>query len=129
MSELDQRLDKVKDQLTRVQVAWLDPVDWSDQALYGFYCLENAVVAVAEHLQIEWKPTHRSRVEIAKELHVKHGLSDVSDLLIDLNSLRFSEAYGEAPPAGDLDPEQVAATIESYVGEIREFIAGGEISD
>lgn len=36
------KLELAREQLARVQVAALDPVDWSDLALYVFYALENA---------------------------------------------------------------------------------------
>jgi hypothetical protein len=98
-----------------VQVAWLDPVDWSDLSLYAFLALENAVVAAADSLGISWERTHPSKVAAAQILYAKHGLPDIADLLVELNSLRKAEAYGEVRPSQYLEPEEVAVQVEGYV--------------
>jgi hypothetical protein len=114
MQEPD-KLRKAREQLARVQVAWTEPVDWSDLAIYAFYALENAVVAASDHFGIEWKLTHPSKVEAARELHQGHGLPDIGDLLTELNTLRKSEAYGEVQPSETLGPEDVAIAVEEYI--------------
>jgi hypothetical protein len=108
-------MELAKEQLARVQVAWLDPVDWSDLALYGFYAVENAVTACADHFGVPWTRTHPRKVAAARILAEQHGLPDVSALLEELNSLRKDEAYGEAPPDLDRDPEAIAVEIERFV--------------
>ena len=115
-----QKLFLAREQLTRVQVAWTDPVDWSDLTIYAFYALENAVVAAADHLGVEWKQTHPSKVEAARELHEAHGLPDIADLLTELNTLRKSEAYGEVRPSETHDAEDIAIQVEEYI----EAVAG-----
>jgi hypothetical protein len=89
--------------LERVQSAWDDPTDWDDLALYGFYCLEGKKAAVAG------------------ELHRKHGLPDIEQLLRDLNDARKSAAYGDIP-APDLNAEHVASEIETYVDAVAELV-------
>ena len=42
------RLELAREQLNRVQVAAIDPVDWSDLCIYGFHAVENAVVVRPE---------------------------------------------------------------------------------
>jgi hypothetical protein len=119
-----ERLALAKDQLARVQVASFDPVDWSDLSMYGLYCLENAVIATADHLSISWQRTHPSKVGVAQVLHERHGLPDVTDLLQELNELRKSEAYGEVHPSPDMEPEQVAIDLEYFVDAAARLIEG-----
>lgn len=109
------KLRLARDQLDRVQVAWLEPVDWSDLAMYGFYALENAVVAAADHFGVQWKPNHPSKVDAARLLAEQHGLPDVASLLLELNTLRKSEAYGEMPSSRTWSAEDIAIEVEQYV--------------
>jgi len=109
------KLRLARDQLDRVQVAWLEPVDWSDLAMYGFYALENAVVAAADHFGVQWKPNHPSKVDAARLLAEQHGLPDVASLLLELNTLRKSEAYGEMPSSRTRSAEDIAIEVEQYV--------------
>jgi hypothetical protein len=109
-----------KAHLTRVQAAW-DPPDWSDLALYGFYCLENAVVAAALHASISFQKTHPSKVAAARQLTAANQLPDIAGLLIDLNDARKSVAYGDVAPP-QLDPEDVATEIEAYVEAVEDFL-------
>lgn len=108
-------LRKAREQLARVQVAWTEPVDWSDLAIYAFYALENAVVTAADHFQIAWKLTHPSKVEATRKLHQEHDLPDIADLLTELNTLRKSEDYGEVQPSRTLSPEDIAIAVEEYI--------------
>lgn len=112
------KLRLARQQLARVQVASQDPVDWSDLALYGFYALENAVVAAADHLGVKWQTTHPSKVAAASELHSKHGLPDVSRLLTQLNTLRKSEAYGEVAPPPSMTATDVATQVENFIDSV-----------
>ena len=57
----------------------------------------------------------------AKQLHREHGLDDVSDLLDDLNETRKSESYGDIE-APELDAEDTAMRIESYVEAVRKLL-------
>lgn len=114
MQEPD-RLKKAREQLARVQAAWIDPVDWSDLAIYGFYALENAVVAAAEHFGLPWQRTHPSKVAVAQVLNQSHGLPDIADLLTELNLLRKSQAYGEMRQSEDFHAADIALTVEEYV--------------
>lgn len=109
--------------LEKVRYAWDEPTDWADLSLYGFYALEAAVDAACRHLEIASKRTHSNRVEAAKALCIKHGLVDVSDLILDLNTARKSEAYGDVV-APDLDAEDVANEIEEYIESVARLIEG-----
>lgn len=105
-------LDVARKHLAKVQIAWLDPIDWTDLAIFGFLTLENSVVAAAEAYGIPWQPTHPSKVEVAKALHSTHGLPDIADLLLTLGSARLSEAYGDVPMPEGLDAEGIALRVE-----------------
>lgn len=107
------KLELAREQLVRVQSACIEPIDWLELAIFGFYALENAVVAAADHIGLPWKPTHPSKVEVARLLTEHHGLPDVGDLLIELNDLRKSEAYGEVLAPTALNPEDIASTSKS----------------
>jgi hypothetical protein len=112
------KLKLAREQLARVQVAWFDPTDWSDLALYAFYALENAVATAADHFGVPWKLTHPSKVEAARTLANQHGLPDVSHLLVELNSLRKSEAYGETPSSRTYSAEDIAVAVEEYIDSV-----------
>lgn len=56
-------------------------------------------------------------------LHEKHGLPDVEQLLHDLNDARKAAAYGDVPTP-DLDAEDVASRIESYVDAVARVVEG-----
>lgn len=116
------RLRLAREQLARVQTAWLDPVDWSDLSMYAFYALENAVIAAADSFAIPWEKTHPSKVEVATELHASKGLPDVSSLLEELNALRKSEAYGETPPAHGWGAEDLVIAVEEYVQAVARLL-------
>ena len=120
MSAYD-HLELAKKHLERVQGAW-DPPDWPDLALYGFYCLENAVMAAALHTGIVPQKTHPAKANAALQLATSHGLADVSSLLVQLNDARKAEAYGDVARP-DLDPEDVARELEMYVESVEELLA------
>lgn len=107
-------MDLAREHLDRVQAAWDEPTDWVDLTLYGFYCLENAIVAAAQALGWPIKHTHPAKAEAARRLHVEHGLPDVSELLAKLNEARKAAAYGDVE-LPDLSAEEVAVALEQYV--------------
>jgi hypothetical protein len=107
--------------LKRVQNAWDDPTDWDNLSLYGFYCLEAAVEAAAARVAIKTSRKHWEKADIARELHTKHGLPDIEQLLRDLNDARKSAAYGDIP-APDLNAEDVASEIEKYVDAVADLV-------
>ena len=118
------KLELAREQLARAQVAATDPVDWSDLCIYGFHSVENAVVAAADHLGIPSVRNHPSKVEVARDLSTTHGLPDVAGLLLDLNSLRKSEAYGEVPPSVRRSAEDIVIEVETFVDEVGALIDG-----
>lgn len=69
----------------------------------------------ADHFGIEWKQTHPSKVEAARELHQSHSLPEIADLMTELNALRKSEAYGEVRPSETLSSEDIAIAVEQYI--------------
>src|SRR4029079_6471946 len=96
-------------------------VDWPDLALYGFYCLENAVVAAAIHGGLTITKNHPAKAAAARELSAHHHLPDISDLLVQLNDARKAEAYGDiARP--DLDPAELGRTLHAYVGAVEALL-------
>lgn len=113
-SAAPERLELARRHLERVRVAWDDPTDWGDLSLYGFYCLEAAVLAAATHLGWAIERTHRAKTDAASELYRNHGLPDVSRLLQQLNEARKSEAYGDIERP-ELDPEDVVVQVEAFV--------------
>jgi alkylation response protein AidB-like acyl-CoA dehydrogenase len=115
------KLALARHHLNRVQSAWDDPTDWDDLSLYGFYCLEAAVGAAAACVRIVTSKKHWEKADVARELHGKHGLPDIEQLLRDLNDARKAAAYGDIP-APDLNAEDVASEIERYVDAVSDLI-------
>jgi hypothetical protein len=115
------KLTLARRHLKRVQSAWDDPTDWDDLSLYGFYCLEAAVEAAAVRVRMKTSKKHWEKADIAGELHQKHGLPDIEQLLRDLNDARKSAAYGDIP-APDLNAEDVASAIERYVDAVADLV-------
>lgn len=122
------RLAVAERHLERVQAACDEPTDWSDLSLYGFYCLEAAIMAAAAHAAIPIQPKHWQKADVARKLHQDHGLPDIVDLLIDLNQARKGAAYGDVEMP-ELDPEDVASSIEDYIEAVRDFIGAEEGED
>lgn len=116
---VDDRLRLVEEQLSRVQAASIDPVDWPDLYTWAFYALENCVVAAAEHLGLPWERSHPRKAELARRLHDHHGLPDIETLLIDLNVLRQNAAYGESRASSNYDAEDIATWVEEYVEAVQ----------
>ena len=120
------QLEKAQRQLEKVQVAWLDPVDWSDLSIYGFLALENSVVAAAECLGIPTRRSHQSKSDAAELLYRDHGLPNVQRLMLELWDMRQSESYGDVSPPGGLDAETVATEIEEFVEAVSDLIGEKE---
>jgi len=115
-------LDLARDHLNRVQAAWDVPTDWTDLSIYGFLCLEAAVMAAAEYLSWPVRPNHRDKAEAAERLSKEYGLPDIYDLLWDLNAARKAAAYGDVS-FPELNAEDVAIEIENYVEAIELLIS------
>src|SRR5262249_42171543 len=107
-------LARARKHLTRVLAAWDDPTDWDDLTIYGFYCLEAAVMAAAIHAGMNVQRNHAAKAAAAKQLSQNQGLPDVSLLLRELNSARKSQAYGDSP-FPSLNAEDIARDVESFV--------------
>lgn len=119
-------LEVARRHLQKVETAWWDPVDWSDLAMYGFYCLEACVVAVALHLgQARPRSTHPAKAQLAKDFASDHGLPDIEQSLIALNDRRKFEAYGdiELDEDEDLDAEEVATEVRGYFEAVEAMIS------
>ena len=109
--------------LERVQAASWDPPDWADISSYGLYCLEACVVAAALHLGQPRPRSHFAKAETAESLSRERGLPDIGDLLIDLNTMRKHQAYGDTPAPVGMDPEDTAGMIEAYVDLVQGLLA------
>jgi hypothetical protein len=110
-----------KRHLEKVRAAWDEPTDWADLAIYGFYCLEQAVLAAATEYGMRGKKQHRDRVQLANRLHKNKGLPDVGNLLTDLHNAQKYASYGDVR-APNLDAEHVAREIEEYVEAVATMI-------
>ena len=88
-------LELARSHRIRIANAWPDPTDWGDLSIYGFYCLEAAIVAAAMHLDIEIEFTHESKSKAAEVLAQSHDLPDISELLVYLNTARRAIAFGD----------------------------------
>ncbi len=124
---MDQRaakdfLDLARNHLGRVQNAWDEPTDWTDLSIYGFLCLEAAIMAAAKSLGWKVKPIHREKAEVAERLSKEQGLPDIYDLLWDLNAARKAAAYGDVS-SPTFNAEDLARKIETYV-EAVELLVG-----
>jgi hypothetical protein len=119
--DAQQHLDLAKKHLQKVQDAWDDPTDWSDLAIYGFYCLEQAVLAAATEHGLKGKRDHRENVRLARTLHKNHGLPDIAELLEHLHRAQKYSSYGDVKPP-HLDPEDVAREIEEYVEAVDKIV-------
>ena len=120
-AEAAKSLSIAKQHLVRVLSAWDDPVDWADLTIYGFYCLEAAIVAAASHAGMNFRRSHSEKAEVARELFISHQLPDVSDFLWKLNAARKAAAYGDVE-FPELDAEDAARRIEAYVDAVSAFL-------
>ena len=116
-----EKLNLARRHLNRVRLAGSDTQDVDDLSLYGFYCLEAAVEAAALHVGMKTTKRHWEKANVARELHRRYGIPDVSNLLRDLNDARKAVAYGDVE-APDLDGEDVANEIEGYIEAVEELV-------
>lgn len=114
-------LERAEEHLKRVHVAWSDPTDWAMLTIFGFYCVEAAVMAAAGHSGLPSTRNHYEKVKFAQQLHKQHNLPDVSSLLRTLNVARKAAAYGDIE-APELDAEDLAAEIEVFIGSVRNLV-------
>ena len=121
MSSAREHLELARQHLARVQSA-SESADWPDLALYGFYCLENALVAAAIHAGIVTQESHPAKASAAQQLAASHRLPDISGLLVELNDARKAEAYGDVARP-ELDPEHLARTLEQYLEAVEAMLA------
>ena len=121
MPTAEEHLKLAKEQLERVMAAYPEPTDWPDLTIYGFYCLENAVVAAATYAGKSVPPIHNAKASVAKKLAKSHGLPDVSNLLLTLNSARKATSYGDAV-LPKLDAEDLASDIDTYVNAVERLL-------
>jgi hypothetical protein len=112
-------LTKAQSHLQKVHVAASSPTDFD--ALYGFYCLEAAVMAAAVGLGWQVQPSHRDKVKAAARLHEQHNLPDVSALLPKLNDARKAAAYGDTP-SPRINPDDLANEIENFVEAVNNLM-------
>lgn len=117
-------LDLAEKHLEKVLAAWDEPTDWLDLTLYGFYCIENAVMAAALHLDVRVARSHPSKIAAARVLHESHRLPEVAPLLERLNQARKAVAYGDVD-LPDMDAEDASRAVEEYVIAVRDLLSGG----
>ncbi len=108
--------------LEGVAVASHDPTDWLELSTFGFYCLEACVVAAALQLERTRPGNHWTKVQEAGHLTTEHQFPNIENLLVDLNTMRKHEAYGDVEPPDNLDPEEVASEIEAYVEQVGKLV-------
>ena len=116
-------LELAQKHLKRVQSAWSDPTDWADLSTYGLYCLEACIVTAALHLEQPCPRSHFGKADTAEILSQEHGLPEIGGLLIDLNTMRKHQAYGDTEAPEGMDPQDTADTIEAYVATVQALLA------
>ncbi len=114
-----------KEALERAKQHYKRASDGSDDPdevfVWGFYALENAVVAAAKHTGATIISSHWSKAAAARKVAHSHGLTDVSGLLADLNEARKGSAYGDVEEP-ELSPEDVLSDVGGYLEEVEALI-------
>jgi hypothetical protein len=122
MSDAREFLTRAESHLRRARAAVPHPTDWYDLTIYGFYCIEAAVMAASTQVGIRVPRTHPGKAAAAERLAQDHGLPNVSVLLPMLNAARKAAAYGDTPlPA--LDPVRLVRELERYVAAVAKMIS------
>lgn len=111
-------LDRAKKHFERASE---DPGDADQVFVWSFYALENAVVAAALYAGAVFQKNHWTKATAARRLEQQHSLTDVSDLLSDLNEARKGTAYGDVEEP-ELDPEDVLQQVGAYLQEVEDFL-------
>jgi hypothetical protein len=124
VSEARRKLGRAKKQLERVAVASWDPVDPEEAVTWAFYAYENAVVAVAEKANMQWKKAHWDKTDLAGKIADSNFVSvDVSERLGELNELRKDVQYDEPGPELEaIDLEDLARDLAAFLDEVEKFI-------
>jgi hypothetical protein len=116
---------KAKDALdlarSHLERAAEDETDADAVFVWGFYALENAVVAAAIHAGAEFQRNHWTKANAARRLSQQHGLTDVSDLLNDMNDGRKGTAYGDVEDP-NIEPAEALQQVRDYVAEVVDFL-------
>jgi hypothetical protein len=114
----ERHLEKVRESLEDPE----DP-DWGDIGTYGLYCLEALIRATALKSGETPIRTHWGKADQAVNLHKKHHLPDVSDLLHDLNVMRKAIAYGDMEfDEAEYDADDIVRQIEHYFTKVKAFV-------
>ena len=109
--------------LAKVRQARTGP-DWSDLGTYGLYCLEALIRAAALKSGETPIRTHWGKADQATNLHKKHGLPNIVDLLRGLNVARKAMAYGDEEfDESEYDAEDIVRQIEDYYQRVAAFIS------
>lgn len=111
-------LDRAKQHFERASA---DPADADEVFVWSFYALENAVVAASICAGTEFGKNHWSKQVAARKLWQKQQLTDVSDLLSDLNEARKGTAYGDVDEP-EIEPEDVIEQVGKYIKEVERFL-------
>jgi uncharacterized protein YutE (UPF0331/DUF86 family) len=123
MAAGSKKIELARKHLRKVLEAWDDPTDWDDLYMYGLYCLEAAVVAAVLNAGWRISKKHWEKANLAVRLHENHGLTDVSQLLRDLNEGRKVLAYDDIDiESPDMSAEDISRQIEEFVEEVDKFI-------
>jgi hypothetical protein len=111
-------LERARQQYDKAQEHSDDP----DQVfVWCFYALENAVVAAATHANEQFQKNHWTKAEAARRLARDEGLTDVSDMLRDLNDARKGTAYGDIEEP-EIEPEEVLTDVGNYIKEVENLL-------
>ena len=124
IAEARKHLKLAKQQWEDASTDWWPPTDAAGCVTKCFYAFENAVVAAAEALAIPWKKTHPDKARIAAELAAQSRVTvDISDRLVNLNTLRKDVSYGEpGQDLADVDLEDLLGELETYLDEVTAII-------
>ena len=118
MSKAEEYLALARSHLARAEEK---PEDADNVFVWSFWGLENAVKAAASHAGVNVIKQHWSTGQAARKLAKAHGLSDVSDLLSDLNDGRKSTAYGDTDEP-DREPKEILAGFREFIEEVAGFL-------
>jgi len=134
----EERVGEAREQLALANRQWddaaaaaWDPPDAADCVSKCFYAFENAVVAAAMALGIQWEKNHGKKADLAAELSDRGEVKkDIRSLLRRLNDVRKDISYEEpGPELADIDLEDLVGELEEYLGEVDALIDKVEQSD